>query len=157
MISFVDKQVVPGPYLHDPCRVQIHERHTAVAGRPLWAGQFWFHTAKAQDSCSEYRITCKLSLLLPVTCRNFICYYLASTDVVVLLLHHFLDRCLFFICDKYKSPSLFCLWILWKLNCLNLNKNKIMKTLNITRLKDSTHWLIRLNSIPLQRSQSIPE
>lgn len=52
------------------------------------------------------------------------CYYLASTDVVVFLLHSFLDRSLFFICDEYESPPLFCLWILWELNGLNLHKKK---------------------------------
>lgn len=51
------------------------------------------------------------------------CSYLASTDVVVFLLHNLLDGSLFFIRDEYESPPLFRLWILWKFNGLDLYKN----------------------------------
>lgn len=76
---------------------------------------------------------------------NFICkmykfdthsyLYLASTDGMVLLLHNFLDRSLFFVCNKYKSPPLLSFWILWQLNGLNL-KEKV----NIT-LKQPIHYI----------------
>lgn len=51
-------------------------------------------------------------------------HYLASTDIVVFLLHNLLDRNLIFICDEYEPPPLFCLWILWKLNGFNLHNRK---------------------------------
>lgn len=56
------------------------------------------------------------------------CRYLASTDVVVLLFHDLLDRSLVFIRDEYESPPLFRLWILWKLDGLDLCKRRMSLT-----------------------------
>lgn len=52
------------------------------------------------------------------------CQYLASTNSVVFLLHSLLDSGLVFICDEHESPPLFRLWILWKLNILNLQERR---------------------------------
>lgn len=62
----------------------------------------------------------KLKIQFYLNVEWLMCHYTASTDAVELLLHSLLDRSLFFECDEYESPPLFCLWILWKLNGLDL-------------------------------------
>lgn len=112
-------------YHHAPCHApHIHGPHTAAAGRPLWAGQFLFHTGR--NIQKQRRLAAvvtsnrvKASLYIQKTTRR--CFYLASTDVVEFLLHDLLDRSLVFICDKYKSPPLLRLWILGQFDGLDLH------------------------------------
>lgn len=63
-------------YLHGLCHVLHHTlgSHTAAAGRPLWAGLFWFHTETTQENYTLQTIDfCKIheteDPILPV-CKN---------------------------------------------------------------------------------------
>lgn len=75
-------------------------------------------------------------------CKCVLCHYLASTDVVVLLLHNLLDRSLVFICDEYESPPLFRLWILRKLDGLDLQQ-KEKQTFEAADIQDLLEYIVK--------------
>lgn len=84
----------------------------------------------------NFTLQCHTKSIMLKVCKNvqiwltqfqpasLLCHYLATTDIVVLLLHDFLHGSLFFVGDEYESPPLLCLWVLWKLYGLNLQTKK---------------------------------